>query len=80
MVVAVAPERLRRLREHLVRTLRELRAAKYLECLAVPVRPEAMHRMVPLYCRNSEDDAFRDEASLARVRLANPNLHHVRGL
>ncbi len=39
-LVAIAPERVRRLREHLIEALGELRTAKHWERLASPERPE----------------------------------------
>ena len=39
-LVAVAPERVRRLREHLIKALGDLRKAPQLERLASPSRPE----------------------------------------
>ncbi len=81
-LVAVGPERVRRLREHLVGILRDLRTAKRLECLAVPARSEPIGFPARVArtacalckgwcCRNGKDDAFLDDATLARVRLAN---------
>jgi hypothetical protein len=83
-LVAVSPERVRRLREHLVKTLRELRAAKHLEHVALPMRPEptgfaarvartACSLCKGWCCRNGSDDAFLDDRTLARVRLAGPD-------
>jgi hypothetical protein len=84
-LVQVAPERVRRLREHLIQTLRELRKAKHLDPLASPLRPDptgfparvartACSLCNGWCCRNGDDDAFLDDATLARVRLANPNI------
>ena len=84
-MVAIGPERVRRLRKHLVGILRDLRTAKHLECLAVSTRPEstgfparvartACSLCKGWCCRNGENDGFLDDATLARVRLANPNM------
>ena len=84
-LVAIAPERIRRLREHLIKTLRELRTAKHLDRSASPQRPEpaGFAARVALIacslckgwcCRNGDDDAFLDDRTLARVRVARPDL------
>jgi hypothetical protein len=84
-MVTVGPERLRRLREHLVGILRALRTTKHLEYLAAPARPEpvgfpahvartACSLCKGWCCRNGADDAFLDDATFARVRLANPDM------
>ena len=84
-LVAIAPERIRRLREHLIKALRELRTAKHLERSASPLRPEpaGFAARVALIacslckgwcCRNGDDDAFLDDQTLARVRVARPDL------
>ena len=84
-LVAVSPERVRRLREHMIKTLRELRTAKHLEHVASPMRPEptgfaarvartACSLCKGWCCRNGDDDAFLDDRTLARVRLARPDM------
>jgi hypothetical protein len=84
-LVAVSPERVRRLREHLIKTLRELRVAKHLEHVASPMRPEptgfaarvartACSLCKGWCCRNGDDDAFLDDRTLARVRLVRPDM------
>ena len=84
-LVAVSPERVRRLREHLIKTLRELRVAKHLEHVASPMRPEPTAsrpawRAPPAPCArggavgNGDDDAFLDDRTLARVRLVRPDM------
>jgi hypothetical protein len=84
-LVAVAPERVRRLREHLIKALGDLRKAPQLERLASPSRPEptgfaalvarsACALCKGWCCRNGDDDAFLDDGVLARVRLANPDM------
>jgi hypothetical protein len=84
-LVAIAPERIQRLREHLIEALRELRTAKHLERFASPVRAEptgfaarVAHTACSLCkgwcCRNGDDDAFLDDRTLARVRLARPEM------
>jgi hypothetical protein len=84
-LVAVPPQRVRRLREHLIKELRDLRNAKHVERFASPVRPEpagfaarvartACSLCKGWCCRNGGDDAFLDDRTLARVRLANPGM------
>ncbi len=84
-LVAVSPERVRWLREHLIKTLRELRAVKHLEHFASPMRPaptgfaaRVAHTACSLCkgwcCRNGDNDAFLDAQTLARVRLARPDM------
>ena len=84
-LMAVSLERVRRLREHLIKELRGLRMAKHSERFASPVRPEptgfaarVAHTACSLCkgwcCRNGDDDAFLDDRTLARVRLANPDM------
>jgi hypothetical protein len=81
----VASERVRRLREHLIGILQNLRKARHLEYFASPLRPPAnrlsCHRRPNRLflcrghcCRNGDDDAFLDDRTLARVRLANPDM------
>jgi hypothetical protein len=85
VLVPVVPERVRRLREHLIKALRELRTARHMERFASPVRPEptgfaarvartACSLCKGWCCRNGDDDAFLDDATLARVRPANPDM------
>ena len=82
-LVAIEPERVRRLREHLIQTLREMRAAKHWARFASPARQEpagfaarvaetACSLCKGWCCRNGDDDAFLDDETLARVRLARP--------
>jgi len=84
-LVEVGSERPRRLREHLIGVLRDLRTAKHLEYVATPTRPEpagfparvaraACSLCKGWCCRNGGDDAFLDDATIARVRLANPDM------
>ena len=84
-LMAVSLERVRRLREHLIKELQGLRMAKHSERFASPVRPEptgfaarVAHTACSLCkgwcCRNGDDDAFLDDRTLARVRLANPDM------
>ena len=84
-LVTVAPERVRRLREHLIKALRDLRMAKHSERFASPVRAEptgfaaqvartACSLCKGWCCRNGDDDAFLDDQTLARVRLARPDM------
>jgi hypothetical protein len=88
-LVAIAPERIQRLREHLISALRELRTAKHWERFASPVRTDPTGfaaRVVQVACslckgwccQNGDDDAFLDDRTLARVRIANPDMaEHV---
>ncbi|HSZ91750.1 MAG TPA: hypothetical protein VK822_20515 [Acetobacteraceae bacterium] len=82
-LVAIAPERVRRLREHLIKALRELRTAKPWAQSVSPVRPEPVGFAARVAqtacslckgwcCRNGDDDAYLDDRTLARVRLARP--------
>ena len=84
-LVAVSPERVRRLREHLIKELGELRKAKHLDRFATPERPapvgfaamvarSACSLCKGWCCRNGDDDAFLDDRTLARVRLARPEM------
>ena len=84
-LVGVGPERSRRLREHLIGVLRDLRTAKHLECVPTPTRPEPVGFAAKVAraacslckgwcCRNGADDAFLDDATLALVRLTNPDM------
>ena len=84
-LVAVPPERVRRLREHLINELRDLRKAAHLERFASPAQPEppalaarvartAYSLCKGWCCRNGDDDAFLDDRTLARVRLAKPDM------
>jgi hypothetical protein len=84
-LVAISPERVRRLREHLIEVLRELRTSKHSEHSASPMRPEptgfaarvaraACSLCKGWCCRNGDDDAFLDDRTLARVRIARPDL------
>ena len=84
-LVAVAPERVRRLREHLIKTLREMRAAKPWVRFASPARAgthwfrgprgaDSLFSKKGWCCRNGDDDAFLDDRTLARVRLTRPDI------
>jgi hypothetical protein len=79
--VPISPDRVRRLRKHLVLTLRAMRAMKKREHCVSPIRsePEGFAARVTRTacslckgwcCRNGEDHAFLDETTLARVRRA----------
>ena len=83
VLVPTSASRVRWLREHLIAALRELRMAKHQERIATPVRPEptgfaakvartACSLCKGWCCRNGGDDAFLDDRTLARVRLARP--------
>ena len=84
-VVPISSERVRRLRKHLVVTLRALRRMKNPEHSVSPLRtePEGFAGRVARTacslckgwcCGNGEDHAFLDERTLARVRCARPAL------
>jgi hypothetical protein len=84
-LVAIGPERIQRLREHLIQTLRERRTAKHWERFASPVGTDptgfaarVAHVACSLCkgwcCRNGDDDAFLDDRTLARVRISNPDM------
>jgi hypothetical protein len=84
-LVAIPPERVRRLREHLIKALRELRTAKHWEWISLPLRTDptgfaarVAHVACSLCkgwcCQNGNDDAFLDDRTLARVRIANPDM------
>src|SRR6202045_2436961 len=89
--VPISPERVRRLRKHLVLTLRALRTMKNPEHSVSPLRPEpggfagrvartACSLCKGRCCRNGEDNAFLDERTMARVRWARRELDvHARG-
>jgi len=79
--VPISPERVRRLRKHLVVALRALRTMKNPEHSVSPLRPEpegfaarvartACSLCKGWCCRNGEDHAFLDEGTMARVRCA----------
>jgi hypothetical protein len=84
-LVTVAPERVRRLREHLVRTLSEMRTAKPGEHSVSPAPPDptgfparvaqtACSLCKGWCCRNGDDDGFLDEPTLARLCIATPGM------
>ena len=83
--VPISPERVRRLRKHLVEALRALRTVKNPEHSVSPLRPEpegfaarvartACSLCKGWCCRNGEDHAFLDEGTMARVRCARRDL------
>jgi hypothetical protein len=84
-LAAIPPKRVRQLREHLIKALGELRTAKPWERFASRVRPEpagfparvastACAMCKGWCCRNGGDDAFLDDRTLARVRIAKPDM------
>jgi hypothetical protein len=84
-LVSISPERVRRLREHLIKALRELRTAKHWAEFVSTVRPEPTGFAARVAqtscslckgwcCRNGDDDAFLDDRTLAGVRLARPDI------
>jgi hypothetical protein len=79
--VPISRERVRRLRKHLVVTLRALRMTKDLQCSVSPLRPEpegfaarvaraACSLCKGWCCRNGADHGFLDQGTMARVRRA----------
>jgi hypothetical protein len=79
--VPISPERVRRLRKHLVVALRALRTLKKCEHSVSPLQPEpegfaarvartACSLCKGWCCKNGEDHAFLDETTMARVRRA----------
>src|SRR5215472_11730767 len=81
VAVPISRERVRRLRKHLIVTLRALRMTKDPEHSVLPLRPEpegfaarvartACSLCKGWCCRNGEDNAFLDETTMARVRCA----------
>lgn len=87
VLVQTPPERVRRLRRHLIVTLRALRKTKATKRSASPPpsrEPEGFAARVAgtacglckgWCCKNGEDDAFLDEPTLLRVRRARPALN-----
>jgi hypothetical protein len=84
-LVAMTTGRVRRLREHLIKELADLRNVKHLERFASPVQPgptgfaarvaqTACSFCKGFCCRHGGDDAFLDDRTLARVRLAKPEM------
>jgi hypothetical protein len=84
-LVAVKPERSRRLREHLLRLIREARDKKHWArpvstVLQEPAEfPATVARTACALCegwccRNGDDDGFLDGWTLARVRAAEPDM------
>jgi hypothetical protein len=80
-----AKERTRRLRKHLVEVLRGLRTARHPERIASPVRPEPTGFVAEVArsacslcrgycCKGGGDEGYLDEATMARVRSARPEL------
>jgi hypothetical protein len=89
-LVPTSPERIRRLRRHLLMVLRASRTMTETEHSAAPVRPEpegfaarvartACALCEGWCCKNGEDDGFLDERTVARVRRARatPNARAV---
>ena len=79
------PQRVRRIREHLVRSLRDLRTMKRSEYNASPLRPEPMGFAGTVTraacalcqgfcCKGGGEHAYLDARNLARVRQARPEL------
>lgn len=84
-LVPTSPERVRRLRKHLVALLRAMRTMKDPERSASPLRPEpdgfvghvartACSVCKGWCCKSGEEHAYLDERTMARVRLARTEL------
>ena len=84
-VVPVSPERVERLRQHLLETLRDLRKARRIDRLVSSVSPEpdgfrsvvartACSLCRGSCCRHGGDEAFLDDRTLARFRVAEPEI------
>ena len=84
-LVPVSPDRVRKLRKHLVESLRGERELKHTERSASPVRPEpegfeglvartACGLCKGWCCKGGEEHAYLDERTMARVRRARPEL------
>jgi hypothetical protein len=84
-LVPMPPERMRRIREHLVRSLRAMRTMKHPESGASPLRPEpggfvgsvarsACGLCGGFCCKGGGEHAYLDERDMARVRQARPEL------
>ena len=86
MVLVPTPaNRVRWLHEHLIEALQDLRKAKHPERLSSPLRPEpsgfaasvartACSLCKGWCCRNGGNDAFLDDRTMARVRIARPDM------
>src|SRR4051812_14459108 len=84
-LMAVTPDRVQRLRQHLQDVLRDLRETKGAHSSNSRVAPEpaGFHAAVAqaacslcrgYCCRNGGDDAFLDDRTIARLRQANPTM------
>jgi len=84
-LAAVPRERVRRIREHLVRSLRDLRTMKRPDQNASPLRPEpagfggvvaraGCTLCAGFCCKGGGDHAYLDDRDMARVRQARPEL------
>jgi hypothetical protein len=85
VLVPTSAGRVGLLREHLIEALQDLRKAKHPERLASPLRPEpsgfaatvartACSLCKGWCCRNGGNDAFLDDRTMARVRIARPDM------
>lgn len=88
-LVPMETARARRLREHLIKQLHDLRQTSHLQSLASRARPEtggfaarvaqtACSLCKGWCCRNGGDDGFLDDRTLARVRLTRPEMTEQR--
>lgn len=85
VLAPVSPERVRRLRKHLVASLRAERELKHKDRSASPLRPEpegfagrvartACTLCKGWCCKGGEEHAYLDERTMARVRRDRPEL------
>jgi hypothetical protein len=84
-LVPIGPERVARLKQHLLDGLRDLRIARRTDrpASSASPEPEGFHAVVAraacalckgFCCQNGDDDGFLDDRTLSRVRLAHPEL------
>ena len=79
-LVAVAPDRVRRFRKHLVKAMREAREVRQIAPVRAPVLSGVAARVAGIACglcqgwccRHGGDDAYLDGDTMARVRAAMP--------
>jgi hypothetical protein len=79
-LIPVTPDRVRRLREHLIRTIREARVLKQIAS-PLPTEPKGFAARVARVacstcrgwcCRKGADDAFLDDQTISRIRCGRP--------
>jgi len=81
-LMPVAPDRVRRLREHLIKAIRKARGLEHAAC-PLPAAPAGFAARVARVacsickgwcCQNGGDDAFLDDQTMTRVRRDRPEL------